>query len=102
MVDTSGSIDENDLTLAYSEMKGAVEQFGGKLTGKLGFFDEQVIEVIDFESSQDIKNAIPHGYGGTDFCCIFDHINKRMKDDDLACVIILTDGFGPFPEESEV
>lgn len=102
MVDTSQSFTNQMISEALGEICGAVESFGGRLKGKLGFFDEQVIEVIDFESSQDIKNAIPHGYGGTDFCCIFDHVNKRMKDDDLACVIILTDGFGPFPEESEV
>ena len=38
MVDTSGSVKDKDLAIVYSEIKGAIEQFGGKLTGKLGFF----------------------------------------------------------------
>ena len=39
MVDTSGSMSDKQITEAYSEIKGAIDQFGGKLMGWLGFFD---------------------------------------------------------------
>ena len=32
MVDTSGSVEDEDIAMVYSEIKGAIEQFGGKLT----------------------------------------------------------------------
>lgn len=97
MVDTSGSIDENDLTLAYSEMKGAVEQFGGKLTGKLGFFDSEVHKVVDFYSVKDIVNEAPVGGGGTSFYCVFDYIAERYKTEKPASIVIFTDGCADFP-----
>jgi len=33
MIDTSGSMSEEDITVVYSEVKGAIDMFDGKLTG---------------------------------------------------------------------
>ena len=101
MVDTSGSVEDEDLAIVYSEIRGAIEQFGGKLTGKLGFFDADVTPPLPFENVGDLMNIIPYGGGGTDFTVIFDYIRNNCKDELPACIVIFTDGDGPYPSESE-
>ena len=39
------------------------------------------------------------GGGGTDFQIIFEYVQKHMQEKLPACIIILTDGFAPFPKE---
>ena len=48
MIDTSGSMSDKAITAAYSEIKGAIDQFDGKLKGWLGFFDAAIIEPQPF------------------------------------------------------
>ena len=60
MIDTSGSVNSNQITQAYSEIKGALEQFTS-LTGYLGFFDYVVYEPKEFSSIEDILEIIPKG-----------------------------------------
>ena len=101
MVDTSGSVNDEDLAKVYSEIKGAIEQFGGKLTGRLGFFDADVIPPIPFDSISDLMRIIPYGGGGTDFTVIFDYIRNNYNNELPSCVVIFTDGYGPYPAETE-
>lgn len=101
MVDTSGSVEDEDLAIVYSEIRGAIEQFGGKLTGKLGFFDADVTPPLPFENVGDLMSIIPYGGGGTDFTVVFDYIRNNSKDELPACIVIFTDGNGPYPSESE-
>lgn len=63
MVDTSGSVDDDNLAAVYSEIKGAIEQFSGKLTRKLVFFDADVKTPLPFESVDDLIRIIPYGGG---------------------------------------
>ena len=67
MIDTSGSMSDDMITAAYSEVKGAIDQFGGKLEGWLGFFDAAIIEPKRFTSLDEFKIIKPAGGGGTDF-----------------------------------
>ena len=99
MIDTSGSMSDEEVTAAYSEVYGAIEQFGGKLRGKLGFFDAAIIEPIPFESANELKLIKAAGGGGTDFMIIFEYVARYMEDDLPASIIIMTDGFAPFPEK---
>ena len=101
MVDTSGSIRENELTAAYSEMCGVVEQFNGKITGKIGFFDSTVYPAVDFQSVTDILAIAPLGGGGTSFDIIFKYVQETYKQEKPQCIIIFTDGYAVFPAESE-
>lgn len=101
MVDTSGSVGDEDLAAVYSELCGAIEQFGGKITGKLGFFDVCVTSPLPFENVSDIMSIFPYGGGGTDFAVIFDYIRNCYKDELPACVVIFTDGDGPYPPQAE-
>ena len=98
MIDTSASMSDKMITAAYSEIKGAIDQFDGKLKGWLGFFDAAIIEPKPFESEEEFRIIRPAGGGGTDFQIIFEYVAKRMEKPP-ASIIILTDGYAPFPQE---
>ena len=99
MIDTSGSMSDSMITAAYSEIKGAIDQFDGKLRGWLGFFDGAIIKPEPFSNMETFKVIKPAGGGGTDFQIIFEYVHKHMSDKPPASIIILTDGFAPFPQE---
>lgn len=99
MVDTSASMSDKMITAAYSEIKGAIDQFNGKLQGWLGFFDAAVIEPKPFENEDEFRIIRPAGEGGTDFQIIFEYVAQHMADTPPASIIILTDGYAPFPQE---
>lgn len=99
MIDTSGSMSDNMITAAYSEVKGAIDQFDGKLKGWLGFFDAAIVAPKPFTNEEEFKIIKPAGGGGTDFQIIFEYVQKHMQEKLPACIIILTDGYAPFPRE---
>ena len=99
MVDTSASITDEMIAVAYSEIKGAIEQFDGKLKGWLGFFDAAIIEPKPFEDVSDLRKIKPAGGGGTDFQIIFEYVHRHMSEKPPSSIIILTDGYAPFPQE---
>jgi predicted metal-dependent peptidase len=99
MIDTSGSMSDKMITAAYSEIKGAIDQFDGKLKGWLGFFDAAIIEPVPFSNEEEFRIIRPAGGGGTDFQIIFEYVQKFMQDKLPASIIILTDGYAPFPKE---
>lgn len=98
-IDTSGSISDNDMATAFSEIKGAIDQYDGKLQGWLGFFDAAIIEPKPFSSFEEFIVIKPAGGGGTDFQIIFEYVDQHMKGKEPNCIIILTDGCAPFPKE---
>ena len=99
MIDTSGSMDTKMVTEMYSEIHGAIEQFNGKLSGLLGFFDAAVIPPKPFDSVDNLKLIKPKGGGGTDFGVIFDYVKNHMQDNLPSAIIILTDGYAEFPKK---
>lgn len=99
MIDTSGSMSNKEITAAFCEIKGALEQFNGKLKGWLGFFDADVVPPIPFENVEELCVIRPEGGGGTNFHCIFEYVRECMEETPPASIIILTDGYAPFPEE---
>ena len=98
MIDTSGSMSDDAITECYSEIYGAIQQFNGKLQGKLGFFDAVVIEPTPFEDEDEFKIIRPKGGGDTSFHVIFEYVKKEMQDEPPVSIIILTDGYAPFPK----
>ena len=101
MVDTSGSMSEKEITDCYSEINGAIQQYNGKLKGYIGFFDAEVANVVEFDYDTDITKIIPFGGGGTDFAKIFKYIKDNMIDNLPSSIVILTDGYCPFPKEEK-
>lgn len=100
MIDTSGSMSDKEITDAYSEVRGAIDQFNGKLMGWLGFFDAEIVEPQPFENIDELKIIKPKGGGGTSFHPIFKYVREHMQNHLPASIIILTDGYvTDFPEE---
>ena len=100
MIDTSGSMSDEEITAAYSEIKGAIDQFNGKLKGWLGFFDAKVVEPQPFTNEEEFRIIRPKGGGGTRFDIIFDYVTEHMETPP-ASIIIMTDGYADFPDEKE-
>jgi len=99
MIDTSGSMSDDMIAAAYSEVKGAIDQFNGKLKGWLGFFDAAIIKPQPFSDENEFKIIKPAGGGGTDFQIIFEYVFHHMSDKLPVSIIILSDGYAPFPQE---
>jgi len=97
-IDTSGSMSEKNITEVYSEVKGAIDQFNGKLTGWLGFFDAEVVPPVRFEDETAFSIIRPKGGGGTRFDIIFNYVAGNFEEPPVA-IVILTDGYAPFPDE---
>lgn len=100
MIDTSGSMSDEMITAAHAEVKGAIDQFNGKLQGWLGFFDASVVPPKPFENEEEFSIIKAKGGGGTSFHVIFEYVKKEMSDRLPASIIILTDGYAPFPNEA--
>ena len=101
LIDTSGSIGDNAIRAAYSEICAAIDQFNGKLEGWLSFTESYVTVPIPFSSVEDVMEIKPVGGGGNDFSAIFRYMNENMTDEPPAYIIIITDGYDEFPAESE-
>ncbi|MBQ6885224.1 MAG: hypothetical protein IJN56_05755 [Clostridia bacterium] len=99
LVDTSGSVSDDALSVAYEEIKCATEQIGN-LSGMLSFFDYTVSEPQEFESFEDILSIKAIGGGGTNFAAIFKKLKEYDEQGDLPnAIIIITDGYDKFPKE---
>lgn len=57
------------------------------------------VVVTDVRSVEDILSIIPYGGGGTDFTVIYDYVRNNYRDVYPSCIIIFTDGYGPYPEK---
>ena len=101
MIDTSASMSDKMITQAYDEIRGAIEQFNGRLEGHLGFFDAVVVEPKMFSSIEELEIIRPYGGGGTKFDIIFKYVSEKMNDPYPCSIVILTDGYAPFPKEEE-
>ncbi len=100
MVDTSGSMSITEISEVYNEIKGAIDQFNGKLEGYLGFFDSVVVPPVKFSNIDELKVIKPRGGGGTSFYAVFEYIEEHQEDfPSLQCIIILTDGHSNYPKE---
>ncbi len=100
MVDTSCSMSKKEITAAYSEICEAIEQFDGRLSGLIGFFDADVIPPVPFNSVSDVLSVSPKGGGGTSIRKVFDYVRNHMHTDPPSSIVIITDGCVDIPEES--
>lgn len=101
VIDTSGSISDDAIKAAYSEICSAIDQFNGKLSGKLSFTESYVTDPIPFSSVEELLDIKPVGGGGNDFSDIFRYMKNHMINDLPSQIIIITDGYDMFPPEEE-
>ncbi len=101
LVDTSASISKTQLTAAYSEICGVFEQFGGKITGQLSFFDAVVYPPVPIGAGESLPIFRPTGGGGTNFDILFDFISQEYIQDLPSAIVIFTDGCALYPDASD-
>lgn len=94
-IDTSGSIGDEELTEFKAECIGIVQSFGN-VQMLLGYCDADVHSVEEISGETDIIYSKPKGGGGTDMRQCFTWLKKNGHRPDV--VVILTDGYTPFPE----
>ena len=98
LIDTSGSVSDEAVTVAFYEIKDAAQQMGN-LAGMVSFFDCEVSEPTPFETAEDLMDVKPVGGGGTSFRRIFRYMRENMEDE--LPKLTLTDGCAPFPKEED-
>ena len=101
VIDTSGSVRQEELTACISEIVSAFEQFDNKISGIVSYFDSEITEPSPFHSLEDFKKVKIVGGGGTSFEEIFSYMKKNMMDNLPSSIIILTDGYASFPNEKD-
>lgn len=97
-VDASGSVSDTELAVLMKEIYSAYEQIEN-ISGKISFFDSVISDPISFESFDELSIAKPIGGGGTSFKGIFEYLDS-VEDELPDLILIFTDGYAEFPEES--
>ena len=95
-VDTSGSIDEPQITALLSEVRGILRAYP-HVQCTLYYADATAYGPYTLEVDGDIP--IPQGGGGTDFRPFFEAIKPDLAELEHGVIVYLTDGFGDFPLE---
>ncbi len=99
LIDTSGSISDDALAEAYTEITDAIRQMES-LSGFVSFFDCDVTEPKAFDSAEELSKIKPIGGGGTSFSIIFRKMTEFFSEKP-ELIIILTDGGATFPDEKK-
>jgi len=95
--DTSGSRDYADARAECAAEFGSIHiELKPEMT-YVAYFDTQVYLGGEFGPDDEIEWK-PVGGGGTSFKCLFPYIEDQGIEP--ACVVILTDGLGPFPDKA--
>lgn len=99
LIDTSGSVSDYAISEVYGEILNCISLMDS-MEGKLSFFDTEVSDPIDFTDEDELLAIKPVGSGGTSFYSIFNYLRKEIDPEELPeAIIILTDGYAPFPPE---
>jgi predicted metal-dependent peptidase len=93
--DTSGSMDNTELSKGLAETRGICSNFGGYLI-HLFICDADVHSVIDISDDSEVPTCVT-GRGGTSFVPVFKKIQELQLDE--FPLIYFTDLDGEFPNE---
>jgi predicted metal-dependent peptidase len=94
-IDTSGSISMEDLRDALSEILGVTRAFSSVRLTALSC-DAEVHTTTEINSPEDVATMELKGGGGTSFKPVFEWIEENKPRTKL--LIFFTDGYGDFPE----
>lgn len=94
-VDTSGSIDQEELTQFISELIGIANAYHF-IEIELYYVDADIYG--PYELSEDMQKMPPQGGGGTDFDVFYQEVVENQNQNNLDLVVYFTDGYGDFPE----
>ena len=96
-IDTSGSIETEELSRAVYNVQSAMDNMGIQNLEML-YWDTEVAGHETYERGETniVQNTKPVGGGGTDVACVFEYIKEKMLAPQVA--IVITDGWTDFPE----
>lgn len=97
VIDTSGSIGQEEMNLFAGEINAIVDEAKPEKT-YIAYVDAAVHGVDEFLPGEEIV-LNPKGGGGTDMTKGFSYVKKEGLEP--ACMIFLTDGYTPFGEAQE-
>ena len=99
-VDTSGSISQEAITKALSEVVAICDNVLPEKIDLLYWDTDVASHEIYTEDNYSglVTSTKPAGGGGTDVSCVFNYIEKHKLDPQ--CVIVITDGYTPYPAMS--
>ena len=92
LIDTSGSMGDEDLSVAVTETVGVMKTIDADVT--LCIFDAAVHSLDKVRTVKDVQDRI-RGRGGTNLVPAFEAVEKARPRPDI--VICMTDGGGPAP-----
>ncbi|BAZ41815.1 hypothetical protein NIES4101_77830 [Calothrix sp. NIES-4101] len=93
-IDTSGSIDAEELRLFLSEVSGILRSYP-HLKCELYYIDADVYGPYEIDADSPLPS--PQGGGGTSFVPFFNQVQERWDGHSQAVCVYLTDGYGDFP-----
>lgn len=96
MVDTSGSIGQQELAEFAAELNGILDMVRPERVHVI-YCDAAVNHVEEFTPDQYPVKLEARGGGGTDFRPAFNYIDENLHD--IQCAIYLTDMYGTFPSD---
>lgn len=96
LVDCSGSVDDAQLAQMAAEVRTVHEDLRPEKLHVV-YFDAEVTHYDCFLPDDTVSISF-HGGGGTDVRTAFDYLDAEGHADGLACTIVLTDGYTPYPE----
>lgn len=98
VVDASGSMNDKDVSKAYSEIVKIIKSFDS-VDLKVSFFSTFVTKPKKVKSLKELKETFNkiESSGGTSFSVIFDKLNSLNKRP--LAIIIITDGYAPMPDK---
>jgi len=97
--DSSGSVSPKEKAEYVGEAVSLKKAFD-EVNMKFGWIDTKVYDMIDINGEDEILKVKPRGGGGTDMRKAIDWVKKNKPD--AKVVVILTDGFTPFPKEKDM
>ncbi len=95
-IDTSGSLNDDDLTAFASELDGLLSSYPG-IEAWLAYVDAEVYGPWPVHVGEPLPPV--QGGGGTDFRPLFDMVDHSDVADERLVVVYLTDGYGDFPTD---
>jgi predicted metal-dependent peptidase len=96
-IDTSGSIDDEQMSLFIGEVSGILSSYP-MLDCKLWYADADCYGPYTISSIREFPR--PEGGGGTDFRPFFKAAMEAWSGHQEAICVYLTDGYGAFPKEA--
>jgi len=98
-VDTSGSISDEELSIAYNQIMQLLRTY--KAEAELIYWDTAVRAKGNFKNRNELVRIKPAGGGGTDVSCVFDYLDSKECKVKPSVIVVFTDGCFGTPDKTK-